>query len=254
MEKKYFSILDLFKIPFESSKLFFLLIASQKIIEGLLPNIQLLLTANFIDTAIKVANNETVYNRIFMPIFLLILTIGYKWFSNQIYVFSEAKLTFALRESLRVKITDKRALLKYQHIENIDTWDLISRVAKEPEIIFKNGFINLLTFFSLILQVIGIVIIIAAKIWWAAALIVVMNIPLVYLSIKSGQTTYQADRDVSTYNRNHEYIREILIGRDSASERTIFGYSDLLNTIWSEQYEISRKLQLKAFLKYYKDI
>ncbi|MCK4257868.1 MAG: ABC transporter ATP-binding protein [Halanaerobiales bacterium] len=251
LKNKYFNLSGLVKVPFESSKLFFLLIVLQKVIDGLLPNIQLLLTANFVDIAIEVANKKAVYSSIVLPICLLILLIGYKWFSYQIRQFAEAKLIFALRENLRVSITDKRASLKYDHIENNDTWDLISRVSKEPEIVFKDGFIYLLTFLSLIIQVVGIVIIIATKIWWAAVLIIVMNIPLVYLSIKNGQTTYQADRDVSKYNRKHEYLRDILIGRDSACERTIFGYSESVNSIWNEQYEISRKLQLKAYLKYF---
>lgn len=251
LKNNHFSIYDLVKVPFGSSKIFCLLIVLQKVIDGLLPNIQLILAANFINTAIKIANKEDVYSSIALPICLLILFTGYNWFSNQIFKFSEARLTFALRENLRVNITDKRALLKYKYVENNDTWNLISRVSKEPEIEFKNGFINLLTLFSLIIRVFGIVIIIATKIWWAGILILVLNIPLVYLSIKSGQVTYQADREVSTYIRKHEYLRDVLIGRDSASERTIFGYSEFLNTMWNEHYEVTSKLQLKAFLKYF---
>lgn len=251
MKNSSFNLSDLVKVPFKSSKLFCLVIVLQKMLDGLVPNIQLLLTANFVDTAIGIANKQAVYSSIVLPICLLILLIGYKWFSYQIRKFAEAKLIFALRENLKVSITDKRASLKYSHIENHDTWDLISRVSKEPEMVFRNAFINLLNFLSLIIQVVGIVLIIATQIWWAALFIIVMNIPLVYLAIKNGQITYQADRDVSKYNRKHEYLREVLIGRDSACERALFDYSESVNSIWNEQYEISRKLQLKAYSIYF---
>lgn len=249
-----FRMLDLIKVPIKQAKKYSYFIIIQKVVEGIIPSLQVFIMARFIDIAMKITQNNASQGELIVPFILLVFTISYSWFSNEILTFAETKLVHKLRETLRIDITDKCSRLKYKYVENDDSQNLISRVLKEPENEFKNGFRNILNLCSLTIRVLGIVAIIMFKVWWCGIIILIFNIPLVYLSIKNGKVTYKAVKDVTYNMRRYEYLSEILVGRDAAAERNIFGYTDYINGMWYEQYEISRKKQIKAFISYFSKI
>jgi ATP-binding cassette subfamily B protein len=251
VENKDYNIIDILKIPFKCSKGYAFLIAFKKLTEGLIPSIQVLVTASFLDTAIQVAKGKKEFAAIVLPLSLLVILIAYTWLFAQLIKFVDVKLEFALREKFRVNIIEKVAKLKYKHIENQETWDLISRVSKKPEVILKNAYINILSLFSMILRVVGLLLILITQIWWAGVVILLMTIPLVILAIKGGRASYGANREVSKYKRKYEYLGEVLTGREAVSERTLFGFTDKINEKWRQQYEIAREIQFKTDLKHF---
>ena len=125
-------ISDIIKIPFRYAPQYAFLIGIQKVLEGVVPTIQVIVTARFLDTALAIVSNSKNYSDIFVPLSLVILLIAYSWTASQLSKFVDVKLEMKLRESFRTDITKKRAKLKYSLIENNHTWDLICRVAKEP--------------------------------------------------------------------------------------------------------------------------
>lgn len=251
MENKDYNIIDTLKIPFKCSKGYAFLLAFQKLTVGLIPSLQVLVTASFLDTAIQVAKDKKEFSAIVLPLSLLVILIAYTWLFAQLIKFVDVKLEFALREKFRVNIIEKVAKLKYKHIENQETWDLISRVSKKPEVVLKNAYINVLSLFSMILRVVGLLLILITQIWWAGVVILLMTIPLVILAIKGGRASYGANREVSKYKRKYEYLSEVLTGREAVSERTLFGFTDKVNEKWRQQYEIARKIQFKTDLKHF---
>lgn len=251
MGKKKYNMLDTIRIPFKCSKGYAFLIAFQSLTDGLIPSIQILITAKFLDTAVEVANGKKAFGEVILPLSLIVVFIAYTWLSSQIIKFIEIKLELILREKFRVSITEKIAKLQYKYVENQETWDLISRVSKKPEVVLKDAYINTLSFFSMLLRIVGILFILITQVWWAGVIILLISIPLVILAIKGGKASYDATREVSKYVRKYEYLGEILTGREAVSERTLFGFTDKVNEKWREQYEIARKLQFKADLKYF---
>ena len=175
MDKKNYNITEIIKIPFRCSKGYASLIAFQNLIEGVIPSLQVLITASFLDTAIQIANSKEDFKNIILPISLLVALIAYTWLSAQLIKFLEIKLQFSLREKFRVSLTEKRAKLKYKYIENQETWNLISRVSKEPEVVLKNAYINTLSFLSMILRIMGLLFILITQIWWAGIIILFMS-------------------------------------------------------------------------------
>lgn len=251
MKTKDYTILDILKIPFKCSKAYAFLIAFQKLTEGLIPSIQVLVTANFLDNAMQIANGKRELASIVLPISLLVILIAYTLLFGQLIKFVDVKLEFALREQFRTGITEKIAKLKYSHIENQEIWDLISRVSKNPEVTLKNAYINILSLFSMILRVAGLLFILIAQIWWAGVVILLMTIPLMILATKGGKASYGANREASKYRRKYGYLSEVLTGRDAVCERTLFGFTDKINEKWRQQYEIARKIQFKTDLKHF---
>lgn len=252
LDKRKYGLKDIISIPFKYSPFYASLLAIQRLLGGIIPVIQLLAVGKFLDTAILIFEKKAEVNEIFLPMGLVVLLIAYSWISWQILRFIEVKLELKLKEGFRVDITEKRAKLKYKHIENKETWDLISRVAKEPETQCKNSYNDLLGAIALGIRVIGLLAILFTKVWWTALLILGISIPLFYLAMKSGAASYEASREASLYRRKSDYLlKEVLSGRESADERTLFGFTEELNNRFWGIYEKARKIEFKVSLKWF---
>lgn len=252
MEKTDYSWWDIIKIPFRYAPSYSASIAIEKILSGLVPTLQVIVTAKFLDTAIAVVSGDMNYSEIFLPLISVVLLIVYSWVSEELVKLINVKLEMKLREKFRVTITEKRAKLKYKHVENKDTWDLISRVSKEPEIQCKNAYNNFLELIALFIRVIGLLVVLVVYVWWAALIISGILFSLFMVSLRSGEDMYEANREVSKYRRRFEYLGEVLTGRESVEERTLFGYTDEINKKWEEQYETARKIEYNTDKMVYK--
>lgn len=250
-EDRKFGLLDSIKIPFQCTPMMAFIIVLQTLLSGLIPTVQILVTAEFINTAIAVVQNQAELSEIFPPLITVVVLIAYQWISWQLLQLSTVKMENAIREKFRTAITEKRAKLAYKHIENPQTWDLISRVSKDPETQIRTAFSDILSITSKFLQVVGILGVLIVHVWWAALLILVITVPLFILAVKSGKANYQASRDVSKVKRKYEYLSQVLTSRDTVDERSLFGYGEKLGNTWYEQYEQARKIEFKTELKWY---
>lgn len=98
--------------------------------------------------------------------------IAYDWIGEQLNKFLDVRLENELRATLRIELTEKRARLKYKYIENNDTWDLINRVTKEPEVQNRDSYVKLFSLITIIIRIIGVLLIISTTIWWAPFVII----------------------------------------------------------------------------------
>lgn len=243
--------IEMITMPFKFAPMYSIIIALQKILQGLIPTFQLVAIAKFLDTAIGVVNGTYNKNEIIIPLITIVMLIAFDWISQQLVGFVEVRLELRLREKLRGLITEKKAKLKYKYIEDKEAWDLISRISEDPELKCKSTYIDLLDSISLIVRVTGLIFILITKVWWAALLILAISIPLFYLSIKSGKANYDAFREMAEYRRESDYIGDVITGRESADERALFRYTSELNKKWLKLYEKVRKHQLKIELKWF---
>ncbi|MCB2310384.1 ABC transporter ATP-binding protein/permease [Clostridium tagluense] len=251
IENKKYTVLDIVRLPLNCSPLYGILIAISKILDGIIPSLLILATAKFIDISISVVSSSGDLKKVFPSIFLVVALVGYSWISVRLIKFVEIKLEIKLREDLRLGMVKKRARLSYKYIENSESWDLISRVCKDPESKLSKAYINFLALISMIIKVAGLLFILIAQVWWAALIILAVSVPLFKLSVKSGKATYEADKETSKYKRKYEYLKEVLTGRESVDERSLFRFSNNINKKWWEQYEISRKIILKTEAKWF---
>ena len=247
-DRKY-GLLDFVGISFQSAPRAAILVALHRISNGLLPTAQILATARFVDTAIAITTQGGSPLAIYPSLVLLGSIIAYGWLSGSLARFAEERLSLGLTENFRSAVTAKRAVLKYAHVENNESWELISRVAKDPMVRIFTSYDALLGLVNTLIRVAGVLTILVTQVWWAAVVILVTSIPLFYVSVKSGKAHYQADRDVTKHRRRADYLAEVLTGRENVEERSVFGYGDRVNDRWHAQYESARKLQFRVQLK-----
>lgn len=251
INKKHYGVSDMVKIPFMCSPILTLLVIIQQIVLGLLPTLQVVVTARFIDTAISIIQHQTAMSRIYPYIAAIVGIIAFTWVSGELMKFVHVKLEIRLREQFRTAIVHKRARLAYKHIENHETYDIISRVSASPESKLLGAYYNLLSICSMVIQIAGLLFLLIVHVWWAALLITAISIPLLQVAIKSGKANYEANREVSKYKRRYEYLHWVLSGRETVDERAMFGFSEKLNETWHDQYETARKIEYRTELKWY---
>ncbi len=251
LESKNYNAGDIIKIPFKFAPAQATLIAIQKLLDGLVPTLQILATAKFLDIAILIFKQEKDIKDIVMPLLFVILLLAYDWISTQLSKFAEVQIKNRLRGEFRVNIVEKIATLRYKYIESQDSWDLISRVITEPEVQCTKAYISSLDMIAMILKITGILVVLFIQVWWSAVLIVLISVPLFFIALKSGKETYEANREVEKNKRKVKYLEEVLNGREAVEERTLFGYSDKINNQWHKEFETARKHELKVSLKWY---
>ena len=245
------SIAFVIDIIIKNGPIYSLLIFLQTILNALMPAIQVIVVADFVNRATDIVNHKSNIEGIYVYLLYLMLIIGFTFLSEKLVALLYIKLTNRLRESLGEEYINKYSTLAYENLENSDVADLIERVIKNPETEFKETFENVMKFLSININVISIMCILITQVWWIAVGIFICAIPLFYLSFKSGKNNYQMNREMTKYIRRYGYIGEVLTSRDSVEERTLFGYSKELNNIWKNNYEKARKMIFVTELKWW---
>lgn len=168
----------------------------------------------------------------------------------------EAKELFAVIEtgiSEYRSVRDK--VLEYGMADNqYETYNLwtneankmITRMTKEPEKQADQGLTALSDLVAILINVVGVMAYDAIAAKGAVLVIFAFTIPLIYFSVKGGRANYQVNREVSLVERKYNYLREILLDRDYVDERTMFGYSEKLNTEAYNEYKKTYKIRVKT--------
>lgn len=208
-----------------------------------------LATARFVDTATAILSGARPRGDIYGPLALLLLTLGIFTTISAVIQLVAARMDLNLQRKLKPAVVRMHAALAYKHIENAQSWELISRVSRDPVKAVMDGFGAFVQFLQIVIAIASVLILIVSQVWWAALTILAFSIPMFWLSMRTGKKNYQAGREAEKFNRRTDYLGEVLTGRDNVDERTLFGYGDEVNQKWREQYEAGRILQLKVTAK-----
>ncbi len=247
--KKY-TILDYLRIPLMSCPVCTIIIGINRIVDAFVPAITTLITAYFVDTAVAIFQGIKPQDSIWMPIILIMLLIIYRNLSfTLIYGFVNIRYDMAIYHNVRAALADKRGKLKYEHIENNETWNLISRACDDSLAGIAIGMNNVFDMLELIINVTSVIIIIMTQVWWVGLAVLAAAIPLMIVAMKGGKKSYQTIRETRKYFRRSNYYHEVLTKRDYVEERSLFGYCKGINDKWFEQYEKNRKHNLKVTLE-----
>ncbi len=248
--QKTYKAIDALKLTFQASPFCATIYALLSIIIALTSTAATTLTtANFVDTAIVILQGEGHQNDIYLPLILLMLVLGVNHTLNSFVSLVSSRTSLQLQHKLTPVMVEIHASLDFKHIEDVKVWELISRVSSNPVSRIINGFSSYMQILIIILRIISVLVLIMTHVWWAAILILIFSIPTFWLSMRAGKKTYQATRDAEKFNRRTNYLDEVLTGRDSIEERSLFGYINSVNNRWQEQFESGHILQLKVTAK-----
>ena len=200
---------------------------------GALMPLMALVVAAFIDGAVSFAGGEGGFAPLAAALALMAAYYAYLQISQIAIRLANKTLQNALGEKLRPQLVQKHARISFALLENPETLDLISRVCDKSEgqmmAIFDAG----LRLAKLAVQAFGIMFLLAAHIWWIIPLFALSAFPIVFIAHKGGKAIYASDVITTKLTRRHYYLSSILVGREAAAERALFGYADDINKKFS---------------------
>ncbi len=250
-EKKKYTYLDSLRFSVISSPVCTILYLILSLAVAILPTCQVIINARFIDNALGLIDGSATKRAVYISLAIVIGIIAYQWLVEPIKAYLANKIEMDMRVSLKGAYVEKCSKIEFKYVENTDSMDLMNRVADTMEHKFIDGFTNVVNLISLFMTIAGLLIVLITQIAWVALIMIAVAIPLLYLSFISGKATYEANKEITKYQRKYKYLTTVMTGRENVDERTVFGYNEKLNDKWFEQYEISRKMETRTRAKWF---
>lgn len=131
-------------------------------------------------------------------------------------------------------------------LENPESCDLMNRVIGEKTGQMTAGFSNLMDLAQCLLRVLGIVVTVMLTNLWAGVFMFAMFFPVAAAAKKCGEENYDAYRQAAGEYRRANDLRKVLSAREYIHERTLFGYTEVLNGKWEDCQDRGRVLVREA--------
>ncbi|MDR1803291.1 MAG: ABC transporter ATP-binding protein/permease [Treponema sp.] len=246
LKQEKYGYLDMVTMSFRTSPLYSIIFAVKNIFDALLPTLLIFITADFLNTAISIYNNEAVLSSVYRPVAFLAATMMYDALIDVLMNLIECNRNIYYRKKLIPEMLAKWARLEYRHIENPKTADLINRVCPPFAWTVWGMYSRILDIANLGVFVMGIIITLFTQVWWIAVTMLIASIPILFIATKAGKQSYAADKEMTKIDRRVNYLSGVMKSRDAVEERNLYGYTDNLNKQYSEKYEFARKFRLKV--------
>ncbi len=211
-----------------------------------------LAAARFIDAGIRSYELGSAAPELYRWLAILVALTAFGWLRNAMRNIADLRLVLALRARYRTALTEKRTRLQYRHVEDARTWDLVKRVAANPEGgRLKASYFHLVDLLAFAVKIAGLLAILAGAVWWAPLPVVAVSALALILGVRGGARLYEAEREVAHLDRRCDYLSEVLLGREAAAERTVFGFTAFATRMWSDAFEKAFTRRMRTRVRWY---
>lgn len=215
---------------------------------GLIPFAYISVYSKFID---GIAGKNTNLISI-IPVFIVVALLSY--FSQNFLNNFISRLSLNLQIKLRSVNIEKISRLKYEHIENPATNDLIKEVKAGVPSILVFGFSFYLVFLELLLKIFSVAVYLMMFSPMMALVMFILLIPVVMVSLKTGKDDYEAFAQFQKISRRMDDYEKILTDKEYAEERTLFNYIRYFEQRWITSYNEATDVFLSVKRKSYAGI
>lgn len=216
------------------------------VMSGLCSVLQVYVVSAFLDSALSSIQKTRFDSTFVIYMLLLFLTVTVDWMTPRIHAMLRRFAELKLIREYRPQLLKKCAKLKYTYLEQEERLDLIFRMLENPEKQWMNLWQAVLDLVKLLINITGVVLVIAGYVWFAALLILLFSVPFFVFSVKSGKVTYQAWRDTAAYSRKYGYLDRVLTDREYLNERKVFQFTERLNQQYARTYQQAFWMETKA--------
>lgn len=244
-DKAEITLFSLLKIPFQTTPILSTLLLVFTLMDGIMLTLQIQVTSRLINSVLENITKGQIKD-VKGSIVSFCLILGYNWISKDMKNLFKIKVTICICEYLDELAIRKVSRLKYYHIENSDSQNLISRVKPKLSIHVSEFFYDALDFVSLFIKIIGILLLIFTKVWWASILIVILLLPLSLLVSKSAYENYKAEILISENTRRADYFKDIASKKETVDERILFGFGGYINEKFKKHYNEAQTVRFKV--------
>ncbi len=212
------------------------------------PLLKIYATAEFIDASIRLLSEEAPLTDALFPIAVVVLVSGYSYLGKSIRSIVAIRLTAKLRVIYGSMRMDKMAVVAYHNIEEPNVLELLKRTEDDGEIICKI-YQSMLNAVVLLAQILSVFAAIMTASLLTGLIVLVVSLPLMKVAAKSGKREYDLEREEAACKRRYEYFYDLLSGRDSVEERTLFQYGPFVEKHMLKFYEMFRKKSIVVTIR-----
>lgn len=246
LSPKKYTFGDLFSIPLKICPFWLSALTLIRLALSFLPALQVVAVASVVNTAIDIQAAKLPESQILLPIVFLIGVAGVFALQDFFLFFFSRKVKNAILFQLQSAIAEKRSKLEYMHIENPDTWNVITRAGTDAPTKLMEGYESFMAIIGVFISTASVLWMIMTTIWWTGLLIVGICIPLFLFSAKAGKKRYNEEKETAEKERRADYFRSVLFDRTLIEERALFGYTDAINQSWYSEYMQAQNIRMKA--------
>lgn len=249
MRKEKNKILSLIKIVTLYSPFHFAVCLILTIVEGLMVPFMLFTVAKFIDVAMTITSSNPEIKT--MLIYLGLAVIGYLYMQlgQDFRQYSYNLLEDDLRKKFKAQIIKKQFSIDYLLFEATKTQDLLLRVTQDIEIKIVDVIRSVNTAISVLIQLFGVLYAVATVNLWIVFVYLFIIIPTILLTFRNGRVVYEEEKKVGFVTRQMNYLSEILVNRETANERALFGFSPSLNKRFMKAHLFRSNYNTKVLAK-----
>ncbi len=246
---KKWNLFDCVKLTFRAAPVALSVSFLIRLLDAFTPSLSIFTTASFVDTAIAILGGTANKNEIFIPLagMFLIAILPQFLYTIDFYVQNSMypKVCYVIDEAF----LRKRAKLKYEHIENSATHDLIGRAGGNSGGTMLNRTYHMFWIAEIIVQMVSVVAVVFAKVWWSGLVTVAVMIPAVLFAAKNGREQYKAFSDTEKLDRRSNVYHCVLRQKDFLEERSTFRYSPYVINRWYEYKTEADAINLKTAVR-----
>lgn len=211
-----------------------------------------LVVAAFIDEAIASFGRGAPTQGLYGALGLVAFITAFQWVKTALHNFADLRLVLALRERYRTALTEKRSRLAYRHVEDPQTYDLLRRIAEKPESgRLKASYFHLVDMASFLIKIGGLLVILTTAVWWGGPAVLAVSALSLVTGVRGGAAQYRAEQEVARSERRSAYLAGLLVGREPAAERALFGFTGMVNRMWRRAFESALAVRLRTRLRWY---
>ena len=246
--KTRFDELSCIKLCFTAAPFLTVLMLLDTAILVISPLLKIYATAEFIDASIRLLSEEASLTDALFPIAVVVLVSGYSYLEKSVSSIVAIRLTAKLRVIYGSMRMDKMAAVAYHNIEDPNVLELLKRTEDDGEIICKI-YQSMLNAVVLLAQILSVFAAIMTASLLTGLIVLAVSLPLMKIAAKSGKREYDLEKEEAACKRRYEYFYELLSGRDSVEERTLFQYGPFMEKHMLKFYEMFRKKSIVVTIR-----
>lgn len=250
------TIWSLLKVPFRYSPFLALLIVMQKIVDAIIPTFNVLIVARFINTAIDIFAGKKSYSQIYLPLLFIVLLLAFQLLFGTIMGYDIRKKRIYLNNRIATECMHKQAAVAFKYIDDSESFMQIKRVFGDLPSQINTIFGNVFGVFSLLIRFISIMLVfVSNNLWWIGFIILASSFPMVFLTYNNSKKMYRFYKESFPGQMEMYHSTYILKDRSVVDERTLFGFSNAINSKWKnmqlELYEKKKRINKKILFNRY---
>ena len=210
------------------------------------PLIRVLLISAIIVNVQAVLTDSVAYDEVALSVVLL---LSLECLSGIVSALSQAtarKCGLHLTLKCNPKLLRRIAGLEAWCFEDDETLDLIMRVKNRFSARIVSAFSTSLFFAETIITALALMIILSTFVGVWSLLPFIFTIPLIMAGQKSGKDQYTNEVMLEKHQRYLTYLEDLFTGRETANERRLFNYRNLVIDNWHKLFNLSSKFNRKV--------